>query len=195
MRTTLFLASTALMFAACDGDDMDTDDTEGTDVMEVDYNFRTDADSAYSRVDRIGMPAVATAVITSKDDYNDADPVDDAAGDFVGEIVSNINGLHAALDDDLTGLGLTPCTTGADGSCVAQGAPLIVPDTITMDLPADAGFPNGRRLSDPVIDVTLAVVLLDLSEHSVLTFANLPLNPPENDLAFSSTFPYLAEAH
>ena len=33
MRTTLFLASTALMFAACDGDDMDTDDTEGTELL------------------------------------------------------------------------------------------------------------------------------------------------------------------
>lgn len=200
MHKTLILLGSTLVFAACNGDTDDTDDTDagtdnGTDMMEVEYDFRTDADSAYTRVDRIGMPAVATAVITSKDDYNDADPVDDAAGDFVSEIVANIDGLHTALDDDLAGLSLTPCVGGAEGSCVAQGAPLIVPDTISIDLTADAGFPNGRLLADPVIDVTLAVVLLDLSVHTATTFAELPLNPAANDLAFETTFPYLAEAH
>ena len=35
----------------------------------------------YTRVDRMGMPAIATAVIASKDAYNNADPGDDAGGD------------------------------------------------------------------------------------------------------------------
>ncbi len=201
MRFTKFLlASTLLTLTACDGDD-DTDDMEGTGddsgMMEVDYNFRTDAPSAYSRVDRIGMPAVATALIASKDDYNAADPVDDVAGDFVGEIVGSLVGLHAALDDDLAGVGLTPCTVEADGAgtCVAQGGPLILPDTLVVDFTAASGFPNGRELADPVIDVTLAVVLLDLSVHGAGTLAGLPLNPPANDVAFMTSFPYLAEAN
>ena len=67
---------------------------------------------ASSRVDRMGMPAVATAVITSKNAYNQANPSDDAAGVFVSEIVANVGAIHAALDDDLTSLGLTPCATG-----------------------------------------------------------------------------------
>lgn len=71
-------------------------------------------------------------------------------------------------------------------------ADLIVPDTLTLDLSAPSGFPNGRKLADPVIDVTLAVIFLDLGTHSPTTLAGLPLNPPTNDVAFQSTFPYLA---
>jgi hypothetical protein len=196
--TSILFASTLLTLAACDGDDdTDTEGTGDTDTAEVDYNFRTDAPSAYTRVDRIGMPAVSTALITSKDAYNDADPVDDVAGDFVGEIVASLVGLHAALDDDLDGVGLTPCTVEADGAgtCVAQGGPLILPDTLVLDFTAASGFPNGRTLEAPVIDVTLAVVLLDLSVHGADTLAGLPLNPPANDVAFMTSFPYLAEAN
>lgn len=68
---------------------------------------------------------------------------------------------------------------------------LIVPDTITVDLSQGSGFPNGRRLEDPVIDVTLAVALLDMSVHAPDTFVNLPLNPPANDVAFRNEFPFL----
>jgi len=189
--TTLFIASTALTLAACNGDNDDTG------VMEVEFEFRSDAPSAYTRVDRIGMPAVATALISSKDAYNAADPVDDVDGDFVPEIITSLDGLHSALDDDLAGLSLTPCNVVGDGtgSCVAQGAPLIIPDTLFIDFTAPSGFPNGRELADPVIDVTLAVVLLDLSVHGAGTLAGVPVNPPANDLSFSTTFPYLAEAH
>ncbi|MFT6145761.1 MAG: hypothetical protein ACJAZO_004204 [Myxococcota bacterium] len=196
--TSFFFASTLLTLAACDGDDdTDMEGTGDTDMMEVDYTFRTDVSSSYTRVDRIGMPAVATALIVSKDDYNAADPVDDAAGDFVGEIVGSLVGLHAALDDDLDSAGLTPCTVEADGAgtCVAQGGPLILPDTLVVDFTAASGFPNGRELADPVIDVTLAVILLDLSVHGAGTLAGLPLNPPANDADFMTSFPYLAEAN
>ncbi|NNE43345.1 MAG: DUF4331 family protein [Gemmatimonadetes bacterium] len=142
------------------------------------------------RVDRMGMPAIATAVITSKDAYNVANPTDDAAGTFVGEITANVDFLHSALDDDLTGLGLTPCATG---DCVGQAAPFVVPDVITLDTSQPAGFPNGRRLTDPVIDVTLALVLLDLSVHPVDTL--IGVNPTANDLPFGNRFPYLARPH
>ena len=67
------------------------------------YLFADDDFDTYTRVDRIGMPAINTAVITSKDAYNQADPVDDAAGDFVAEITTNVTALHTALDDDLAG--------------------------------------------------------------------------------------------
>lgn len=77
----------------------------------------------------------------------------------------------------------------APGVAVAD---LIVPDTLTLDLAGASGFPNGRQLADPVIDVTLAVIFLDLSVHSPTTLAGLPLNPPANDVAFRSDFPFLA---
>lgn len=69
---------------------------------------------------------------------------------------------------------------------------LIVPDTITIDLNAPSVFPNGRRLEDPVVDITLAVALLDMRVHTPRTFFEMPLNPPANDRAFRTTFPYLA---
>lgn len=90
-----------------------------------------------------------------------------------------------------TGFDVTACLQQevAPGVTVAD---LVVPDTLTLDLSAPAGFPNGRLLPDPVIDVTLAVIFLDLSEHSPATLAGLPLNPPMNDVAYRPDFPFLA---
>lgn len=84
--------------------------TPGTGTV---FRFRDDAVSSYVRVDRMGQPAVATAVIGSamKNAYNDADPSNDAAGTFVPEIVAQLTTLHNALADDLIGAGLTPCST------------------------------------------------------------------------------------
>ncbi|MEN0060829.1 MAG: DUF4331 family protein [Myxococcota bacterium] len=199
-KTTLFLSLFAL--AACTGDDPDPMETgnpqetgmpqEETGTPEDPFVFATDPATAYARVDRMGMPAINTAVITSKDLYNAADPTDDANGDFVAEITTNVTALHDALDDDLTGASLTPC---APMDCVTQAAPLVVPDHLTIDPSGAAAFPNGRGLPDPVMDVTLAVVLLDLGTHPVDVLATLPLNPPANDLPFGSGFPYLANAH
>lgn len=70
----------------------------------------------------------------------------------------------------------------------------VVPDTLTLNLAAASGFPNGRRLTDPVIDVTLAVIFLDLTRNSPGVFAGLPVNPAANDLPFRPAFPYLAAA-
>ena len=71
---------------------------------------------------------------------------------------------------------------------------MIVPDTLKLDLNRPSGFPNGRDLDDPVIDITLAALFLDfnVTGQSPMTFANLPLNPPRNDKPFSATFPFLA---
>ena len=89
----------------------------------------------------------------------------------------------------------TPCLDqeipGTGGITVA-GA--VIPDTLTVDYTAASGFPNGRALADPVIDVTLAIIFLDLSTNGPATLAGLPLNPPENDLDFRDNFPFLAPA-
>lgn len=89
---------------------------------------------------------------------------------------------------------VTPClnqTIPGTGLTVAQA---VVPDLIKLDLNTPSGFPNGRTLTDPVIDITLAAIFLNLSKNGPATLANLPLNPPANDLPFKSTFPYLADA-
>ncbi len=181
-----------------DGEDAETDDDGSTGEPGdstgggIDYNFGDTPPDDLEQVDRMGMPAINTAVIASKDDYNGATPADDIAGDYVPEIVASLEFLHGALDDDLTGAGLVPC---AVDDCVAQAAPIVVPDVLHIDPSAAAGFPNGRLPADPVIDVTLAVVLLDLSVdgQDALTLAGLPLNPPENDVALPSEFPFLAD--
>ncbi len=84
---------------------------------------------------------------------------------------------------------LTQVIPGTGGTTVA-GA--VVPDTLTLNLAAASGFPNGRRLPDPVIDVTLGVLFLDLTRVSAATLAGVPVNPAANDVAFRTSFPYLA---
>ncbi|RVQ65175.1 DUF4331 domain-containing protein [Croceicoccus ponticola] len=91
------------------------------------------------------------------------------------------------------GFDVSACLTQevAPGVSVAS---LVVPDTLTLDLAAASGFPNGRRLPDQVIDVTLAVIFLDLGVHSATTLAGVPVNPPGNDVQYRPVFPYLAAA-
>jgi hypothetical protein len=88
-------------------------------------------------------------------------------------------------------LSVTRCLTQevAPGRSVAS---LVIPDTLQLNLNAPPGFPNGRRLEDSVVDITLAALLLDLRQHSAATFLGIPLNPPANDRPFLSTFPFIA---
>lgn len=187
---------------------------DGAGVCGATIPFRSEPVDNYTRVDRMGMPAVSTVLVSSamKNAYNDSDPGADAAGDFVPELAANLTALHGALDDDLEGLGLSPCSMEATvndlpecfGQELAAGvtvASLVLPDTLHIDPAAASGFPNGRRLIDPVIDVTLGVILLKLGATcggglcSPLTLVDPPLNPPVNDVAFDSAFPYLAAPH
>ena len=81
-------------------------------IMGSNFNFRTDAESEYVRVDRMAFPALATALIPSGDAklaYNDADPGVDVTGEFADEITGQLVAIATALQDDLTGLGLNTC--------------------------------------------------------------------------------------
>ena len=78
------------------------------------------------------------------------------------------------------------------GTGGATPASLVIPDTIKLNMALPAGFPNGRRLQDPAPDITLAILLLDMTKHSAATFVNLPLNPAVNDLPFLTVFPFAA---
>jgi hypothetical protein len=88
---------------------------------------------------------------------------------------------------------VSPCLNQVvyEGRTVAQ---LVVPDVLQLDMNQPSGFPNGRKLLDPVVDVTLAVLFLDLKSESAATLANLPLDPSGNDVPEPSTFPYLGAA-
>src|SRR5688572_17102524 len=66
-----------------DTDDTDTVDTDDTDTTPPDpFVFATDPATAYARVDRMGMPAVARDVIASDDAYNAANPTDYVEGEI-----------------------------------------------------------------------------------------------------------------
>ncbi|MEK6540626.1 MAG: hypothetical protein AABZ45_00745 [Pseudomonadota bacterium] len=71
---------------------------------------------------------------------------------------------------------------------------LVIPDTITIWPDRDIGFPNGRLLSDPVIDITLGIVLLDINRagQNAASFAAIPLDPPGATKDPIATFPFAA---
>ena len=88
---------------------------------------------------------------------------------------------------------VTPCfNQKVAGRTVAS---LVVPDVITLDMTGTSGFPNGRKLLDPVIDLELAVLFLDLNKHPADVLARIPLNPSGNDVPLPAGFPYLGDAH
>lgn len=187
-------------------------DEEGDSTGGDEFVFATEAPADYTQIDRAGFPAVNTALVTSKDAYNAGSIADDVAGTWATELVGNLTGVHDALRDDLEGQGLVRCSTGEGvgtdegnvdvspclaqkvlGDVTVQGA--VIPDVLNIVPSLPAGFPNGRKLADPVIDVTLAVILLDMSAtgQDPTSLVGV-LNPAENDVnggVFGATFPYL----
>jgi hypothetical protein len=92
-----------------------------------------------------------------------------------------------------TSFDVQPCLdqVAVPGQTVAN---LIVPDTLKLDLTKPSAFPNGRTLADPVVDIMVAFAFIDLTKHSIRALANLPLDPPGNDVPLRPDFPYLAPA-
>jgi hypothetical protein len=202
-----------------------TTETEGntTEVEPGPFEFNDTPFEDYTQFDRKGFPAVNTGlnILGDKDAYNAGSPADDANLAFISNIVDSLDTLHlgdpanqvmdnTGLDDDLMGLGFVPCVTpGAPSpmdTCDDQGGPFAIPDVITVDLDDMSGFPNGRRLEDPAIDVIFAVILLDIvgGTHTPFTFLDLDmdgvpggatLNPFTIDVEFPGAFPYLAAAN
>jgi hypothetical protein len=116
--------------------------------------------------DRVGNPAVATALIPSdlKDAYNRARPTEDAS-DFAGAIVASLQSL------------------GTSDTNIGILASVAVPDVLTIDTNSPTGFPNGRDLDDDVIDIILGLVLNN---------PEIGDSVDANDREFLAEFPYLA---
>lgn len=132
------------------------------------------------RVDRMAIPAVNTVLIpfARKDEYNSASTEDDAEGRFAADIIAtltqvgtnatfiNILASVAVVNGDVLRLNLSIPNTGTEGGNNAA-----------------AGFPNGRRPNDDVIDV-----LLTLISNGVFT----PDNVGDNDAVMRDVFPFFA---
>ena len=141
-----------------------------------------------SRATTVTIPGVGGGILNpgvvtnsfndQRDQLNRGDPANDArdfAATFVaGPQPNSLKNIHFKIAGELRSLGLTPCSTEPVGGaptnaevnvdgCVAQAAPVILPDVITYDFAAPAGFPNGRTYDDPVVDRILAAALLKLT--------------------------------
>ncbi len=220
MTMTMTMTQTATVGDTTVGEDSTTTDPTGgsTSTGEDPFVFDETPYEDYVQVDRMGFAAVNSGLnlLGDKDVYNEGTPADDAALTFVDNINDSLDTLHlgapgmqtmdnTGLDDDLIALALTPCVPPQEpmGNCNDQGGPFVIPDVITIDTDDPAGFPNGRLLSDPVMDLIFAVLLLDLGDHDIGLFTDLDgdgtpgpsLNPLANDVEFEADFPYLAPAH
>lgn len=155
----------------------------------------------------------ANSFNNQRDALNRGDPVNDArdfAGLFtVGPQSNTLANIHYEVGPQLRALGLTPCSvervvppaSKADvdiSGCVAQVAPVVLPDVMTYDLGAPAGWPNGRGYDDPVVDRLLAAALLRISgpgaPHTINTLFGV-INPPrdESGTVLPPAFPHLRD--
>ena len=165
----------------------------------------------FVQVSRLGNPLVNEVVIPlgQKDRFNRTTPDDDAAnyGQFVLEpelaaILNALFGVDAPEDDrtDIVQALLQGIPDLNQHSGRNAGTPV---DTLKINLGVppsktpsrfgviggdNAGFPNGRRLTDDVVDIELQVVAGFLVGNQV------PLGDgvDRNDKPFLSEFPYLA---
>jgi hypothetical protein len=88
------------------------------------------------------------------------------------------------------GLSVAPCLAQTVAGRSVQS--ILIPDQLDLDLSQPSGFPNGRDLDDPVIDLILAAIFLDLSKHPVDTLVNARVNPFVFDQPLRTTFPFYA---
>lgn len=116
------------------------------------------------QLDRMGRPAINTVFIpeAKKDAFNAGVPANDRR-DFRGDVVATLKAL------------------GNDDAKAGSLADALLPDILTVDTSSAAGFLNGRKLSDDVID----------AELSLITGGKVTTDCVANDSTFTSTFPYM----
>jgi uncharacterized protein DUF4331 len=171
--------------------------------------------NGWVQVSRLGNPLVNEVVIPlgKKDQFNRTQPSQDAAR--YGKYVLNPELAHVM--NVLFGLGAPEHNRTDIVQAVLQGIPGLnqvqrkgakepAVDTLKINLstpPAsspnrfgvlagdNAGYPNGRRLTDDVVDIDLRVFAGFLKGHKV------PLGDgvDQNDVPFLSSFPYVAPPH
>jgi hypothetical protein len=179
------------------------------EVTNANFDKNGKSKGRYVQVSRLGNPLVNEVVIPAgqKDRFNRTTPDKDAAlyGKYVvePELAKILNALFdiGAPEKDRTDI-VQALLQGLPGLNQQTKKPLPV-DTLKLNLgvpPAEtenrfgviggdlAGFPNGRRLGDDVVDIELQVVA------GLLTGNMVPLGDgvDVNDKQFLPTFPYLA---
>ena len=164
----------------------------------------------FVQISRLGMPLVNEVVIPlgQKDKWNGSNPTGDAqflsfvTDPEVPKLLQAVYGIQAPATprNDLVQVFLTGVPGLNQPAGVKPGemirlntdiAPTAAPARLGV-LAADIqGFPNGRRLTDDVIDITLQAAVGVLG--GVKT--SLGDGVDRNDVPFRSTFPYIAQPH
>ena len=141
----------------------------------------------WTTIDRMATPAVNVALIpfARKDEFNSATTQDDANGRFAASIVGTLRALGT---DDMS-IGILASVAVARGDFVRVN--LNMPNTNVGQPDAqgmrdNAGFPNGRRFGDDVVDTELFFIN---NRRPLSDNANLP------DVPYRTTFPYIAPPH
>jgi len=161
----------------------------------------------YRQISRLGMPLVNEVVIPvgKKDRFNASRPRRDAqfaqhvTDPELPKLIEAIYGIHAPATprNDLVQVFLTGVPGLNKPAHVRPSeqlrlntsiAPAASPNRLGVIGGDTAGFPNGRRLADDVVDIALQVVEGELtgSPNDLGDAVN------ENDVAFGNDFPYLA---
>ena len=169
---------------------------------------------AFTQVSRLGNPLVNEVVIPlgKKDQFNQTQPSQDAAryGQYVVKpelahvmnLLFNINAPETNRTDIVQALlqglpGLNQQVPGSNPPAVDTlklnlgTPPTASPNRFGVIAGDNAGFPNGRRLGDDVVDIELRVIAGFLKGNKV------PLGDgvDQNDLPYLSSFPYVAPPH
>jgi hypothetical protein len=145
--------------------------------------------TGYDQVDRMGRPAINTvfnglhAPVSStlnnaeKEAFNRINPTSDRA-----VATDNVVAVLDTIGNVLTANGATAYTP-AQVNGIAR---TLLPDILTFQVGNSAGFLNGRKLGDDVIN----------AEFSLLTNGAVTSDGVNaNDRGFSTSFPYLAAPH
>jgi Domain of unknown function (DUF4331) len=168
----------------------------------------------FVQVSRLGNPLVNEVVVPvgSKDKFNASQPSGDsqfAPGVMDPEVPKLIQSIYnipapAAPRNDLVAVFLTgvqglnkpPSVTPSEELRLNMSIPPAAsPNRLGVVGGDKAGFPNGRRLNDDVVDIELQAlegVLLPNHPAAVDTLGDGVNN---NDAAFGTSFPYLALPH
>jgi len=177
-----------------------------------------DYDGEFVQVSRLGHPLVNEVVIPAglKDAFNALEPRNDAsvqpAVDRVNDpevpkLIEAIYGIEAPKTprDDLFAVFLT----GIEGLNKPQGEvqpaemlrlntsiePVPEPDRLGVLAGDTAGFPNGRRLTDDVVDIELQALEGAVRTGELVEALAAGDKVDENDVSFEASFPYVALPH
>lgn len=144
-------------------------------------------DSGSGQLDRMGIPTINTVFSNTdaeKDAFNKGTPATDIA-DYQQRVATRTQGLRDAVNAVLNGP-VGPEDNGPLGNLTAaQVAGALIPDIVTIDFSKTVAFPNGRQLTDDVIDTALKLVL---NRNAGITDAI-----SSNDKTFGTSFPFFAD--